>query len=114
MQKSKEQLKTVIRPNFEGKDRMYLTDLAEFEGRNPKLKTFSLAKLLPGEQVGFHEHIGESESYYIISGKGVYNDNGAESEIGPGDVTFTPSGESHGIRNTGDEMLEFIALVILD
>jgi mannose-6-phosphate isomerase-like protein (cupin superfamily) len=36
------------------------------------------------------------------------------SEVLPGTVTFTPSGESHGIKNTENEMLEFIALIIRD
>lgn len=35
-------------------------------------------------------------------------------DIFPGAVTFTPSGKSHGIKNTGSEMLEFIALIIKD
>lgn len=76
MYKIKKQLKVIKRLNYEGKDRMLLTDLADFDKRNQKLKTFALAQLKPGEEVGYHEHIGESESYYIISGEGVYNDNG--------------------------------------
>nr|WP_296904561.1 cupin domain-containing protein [Thermotoga sp.] len=30
-----------------------------------------------------------------------------------GDVCFTDSGESHSIENTGDENLEFLAVIIL-
>ena len=32
--------------------------------------------------------------------------------IEAGDITFTPSGTGHGINNTGDELLEIIALII--
>lgn len=64
--------------------------------------------------MGLHENVGESEMYYIISGTGIYNDNGKEVEISAGSVTLTPSGESHALVNTGDEMLEFLAMFLLD
>lgn len=114
MYKTKEQLNTEIKYNFEGEERMYMTNLADFELKNPKVKLFGLAKLLPNEEVKYHIHEGESETYYIISGNGIYNDNGEEVEIGPGDVTFTPSGEGHALKNTGDCVLEFIAQILLD
>ena len=31
-----------------------------------------------------------------------------------GDVTFTPDGKGHGLTNSGDEDLVFMALIILD
>lgn len=70
--------------------------------------------LKAGEEVEFHIHEGESESYYILSGKGLYNDNGELTEVAQGVVTYTPSGSGHGIKNISDENLEFIALIILD
>lgn len=100
--------------NNDGEKKLYLYNLAEFERKNPKLRTFALAKLLPGEKVEFHIHNEESESYYIISGKGSYNDNGDIVEVTSGTVTFTPSGQGHGIENIGDDVLEFIALIIRD
>lgn len=100
--------------NARGEDKMFLYDMTQFPGKNPKLRTFANVQLKPGEEVGFHIHTGEFESYYIISGTGVYNDNGEEIEALPGLVTFTPSGTGHGIRNTGSKMLEFIALIVLD
>ena len=42
------------------------------------------------------------------------NDNGTEIQALPGMVTFMPSGQGHGIKNTGEEMLSFIALILLD
>ena len=114
MVKTKEQQKVKTESNIRGDIKLYLSDLADFEGRNPKLRTFALAQLKPGEEVEFHIHNNESESYYILSGSGVYNDNGTEMEIFPGTVTFTPSGTGHGIKNNGSELLEFVALILLD
>ncbi len=114
MIKVKEQLKIDVENNQKGDIKLYLSDLAEFDIKNPKLRTFALARLKVGEEVELHKHEGECEYYYIISGSGSYNDNGNIIDILPGTVTFTPSGESHGIKNTGNEMLEFIALIIKD
>ena len=114
MLKIKENLKNEAEYNKEGNVKLFLSDLAEFDIKNPKLRTFALAQLKPGEEVELHKHEGECEYYYIISGNGIYNDNGRETEINPGTVTFTPSGSSHGIKNTDNEMLEFIALIIKD
>lgn len=110
----KENLNVVTEENENGISTLFINDLADFESRNPKLRTFALAKLIPGEEVAFHIHEGESESYYIISGSALYNDNGTEVKLGAGDATFTPSGTGHGIKNIGMETLEFIALIILD
>lgn len=114
MIKTKEQLTIKTESNEAGIVKMYLSNLAEFPEKNKKLRTFALAELKPGEEVGYHIHTGESESYYIISGMGEYNDNGEKCEVLPGTVTFTPSGQGHGIKNVGEEVLTFIALILLD
>ena len=66
----------------------------------------------PGCSLGYHEHHGETETYPIIAGEGVYSDNGAERAIHAGDTFFCDDGGGHGIRNTGADDLVFIALII--
>lgn len=51
--------------------------------------------------IGYHVHDGESETYYILSGRGIFNDNGTVVEVGPGDVTFTGDGEGPQHRGHG-------------
>ncbi len=114
MIKTKTEQKINTETNAKGDIKLSLSDLADFDIRNPKLRMFSLAELKEGEEVEYHRHDGECEYYYIISGVGLYNDNGEERFVSPGTVTFTPSGESHGIKNTGSAMLRFIALIIKD
>lgn len=114
MLKEKKDLTVNTESNEKGQVKMFLSNLAEFEGKNKKLRTFALAELKPGEEVEFHIHTGESESYYIISGEALYNDDGKEISVLPGTVTFTPSGHGHGIKNIGDTVLSFIALILLD
>lgn len=99
----------------DGAGRLQLTKMSDYMiGKPEKLKTYAYAELDPGSEVGFHLHRGESETYYILSGEGEYNDNGLTMPVGPGDVTFTPSGSGHGIRNVGKDKLCFMALIIFD
>ena len=77
-----------------------------------KGRVFSHLHLKPGCEVGWHVHQGDGETYYILRGRGLYNDNGTEVEVGPGDVTFVDSGEGHALLNNGEEELEAIALIL--
>lgn len=79
---------------------------------NDKGRAFAHTTLNPGCEVGYHIHNGDTEIYYILSGKAQYNDNGIITEVEAGDVTFTPNGTGHGIKNTGNVPVELIALII--
>ncbi len=114
MYKEINELKTEIKLNSQGKEKMFKTNLADFIGFNPKARLFSFVRLLPGEEAEYHTHEGESETFFFLSGKGIANDDGTLIEVSPGMVTFTPSGHGHSVKNTGDEMLVFIALILID
>lgn len=77
-----------------------------------KGRVFNHLFLDPGSEVGWHIHHGDGETYYILKGHGEYNDNGTAVRVGPGDVTFVDDGEGHSLKNTGDEPLEAIALIL--
>lgn len=79
-----------------------------------RVRKYAYAKLEPGAVVGYHKHYGESETFYILAGKALYNDNGTERELCPGDVTYTPDGEGHSLENIGDTDLEFMMLIVVD
>lgn len=79
---------------------------------NNKGRAFAHTTLPPQASIGFHMHHNESEIYYILSGEGEFNDNGILVTVEAGDVTFTPSGTGHGIRNISGEPLELIALIL--
>ena len=112
MIKTKEQIKVITEDNAKGDIKMYLHNLKDFDGLSDKVGMYAHARLLPGEEVEFHIHTGETEIYYVISGKGLYDDNGTKVEVGAGTVTFTPDGDGHGIKNIGEDTLEFMALVV--
>ena len=82
------------------------------EEKYGKRRVIAHSTLPPGCAIGYHTHTNESETYYIYSGSGEFNDNGTVVPVSAGDVTFTGAGEGHGLANTGDVPLEFIALIL--
>jgi len=81
----------------------------EFHGKG---RVFAHMRIPPGSSIGVHVHEGEQEITVILSGSGEVLEDGKWLPIHPGDVTITPSGSEHGIRNTGDEDIEMIALIL--
>ena len=66
-----------------------------------------------GSILGYHEHHGNGESYFILSGEAVYDDNGVKRTIKAGDSTWTPDGSGHGVDNSaGKEPIVFMALIV--
>lgn len=66
-----------------------------------------------GSVLGYHEHHGNGESYFILSGEAVYDDNGTKRTIKAGDATWTPDGSGHGVDNSqGKADLVFMALIV--
>ena len=75
-------------------------------------KMYAKIHLDPGCEVGYHYHHGETESYFILTGHGTYDDNGEKQPANPGDLFLCKDGDAHGIKNTGDEELTFMALIL--
>lgn len=98
----------------EGNGHVIIKELLDEQQLNGKCGLYAEVTLEPGCSLGYHEHHNESETYYILSGKGIYSDNGTLRMVSAGDVTFTPDGQGHGLTNSGDEDLVFMALIILD
>jgi len=110
---------SLIEPNSQkarnkanGKGEITITHLltpAELDG---KCAMYAKVTIPPGCSIGIHEHRGNTETYHILSGEALYNDNGKELRIGAGTTTFCPDGEKHGIESIGPEDLVFMALII--
>ena len=78
-----------------------------------KCGLYARVTLPPGATLGYHEHHGNGESYFILSGEGTYDDNGQKRTIRAGEVTWTPDGTGHGLSNeNGKEDLVFMALIV--
>ena len=93
----------------EAENRKILRGAGEMAGKG---RLFNHIILRPGCEVAWHVHHGDGETYFILKGRGLYNDNGMEVEVGPGDVTFVDAEEGHALRSIGEEDLEAIALIL--
>ncbi len=65
---------------------------------------FRKRKMHPGSAIGYHLH-DKDEIYYVISGQGELMMNGEKSSVGPGTAILTRPGDSHGLRQVGEEDL---------
>ena len=99
---------------FGGKGDPYAYKLMEGEELTDAGRLYNLVTFPPNTSIGYHEHVGESETYYILKGKGIFNDDGVEKEVEAGDVLYTGPGHSHGLANAGDEDLQIVALICYD
>ncbi len=107
------QMKTIIVDNLrDGVGKTEVTTLIEKEDIQGACRLFARFTLKPGCSIGRHGHEGEEELYYIISGKGVVDDNGVKRNVQEGDATITSSGCFHAIENCGEDELEFLACVL--
>lgn len=96
-----------------GKGHVIIERLLGEKELNGKCGLYAKVTIEPGCSLGYHEHHGESETYFILSGKGDYNDNGEVIPVKAGYCTVTGDGCGHGLANTGNEDLVFMALIIL-
>ena len=75
-------------------------------------RLFAKMVIEPGNSVGFHKHEGDMEAYYILKGKGLVSDNGNETVMEAGDSHVCPDGQSHSLKNVGEDALEFVAVIL--
>ena len=97
-----------------GRGHILLRPLYTPEQRHGFCNLYAQVTLEPGCEIGYHKHVKEAESYYVVEGSGIYNDNGTERRITKGDITYTPDGCSHGLYNDGTANLVIIANIIPD
>ena len=97
---------------FGGEGEVRMKKLLAPEDFCGKGRLFAHNVILPGSAIGFHQHKGDFETYYILKGEGMIDDNGVKSPVREGKKNYTKNGESHGLANTGTENLEVMALLL--
>ena len=75
-------------------------------------RLFSKLVIPPGASIGYHEHSGEFEAFYVISGEATIDDNGKQEVIKAGDMAICKDGEGHSTRNNDSEDLVLIAMIM--
>lgn len=95
-----------------GTGTVHMMQIVKEEELMGKGRLFNHITLEPGCSIGLHEHVGEAEIFYILSGSGTATDNGAEVRLEKGDMLYTGDGSSHSVRNDGERPLELVAVIL--
>jgi mannose-6-phosphate isomerase-like protein (cupin superfamily) len=69
--------------------------------------SLQISEIPIGSEQPIHNHEPE-QCYYIIKGEGLMVIDNESQEVKKGDAIFIPSNSTHGIRNLGNEVLEYI------
>lgn len=75
-------------------------------------RLFAINTLAPGSSIGYHEHRGEFEVYYILEGVARVTDDGEEYDLAAGDMMLCADGHGHAIANRSDAPMRFLALIL--
>ena len=73
--------------------------------------------LFPGSSIGWHQHINDTEPYYILRGEGDFYEGDTEDgerrkyHVKAGQVCVINVGQWHCMENNSDDELEFVALI---
>ena len=97
-----------------GKGHVTVVNFFEQEDFLDKGRLYGKSIIEPGNSIGYHTHQGDQEAYFIVKGKALYNDNGKEMVLEPGDLAICKDGDSHSIEAFGDENLEYIMLILFN
>jgi len=84
------------------------------EGTVSHSRLFAELVIEKGCSIGKHDHVNETEYYWITEGKGIVTEADGEKVVQKGDLVITGGGASHAIRNDEDETLKLMALIILE
>ena len=113
MTKKSVDLSTKLEPNLKGgKGTIKILNILETQELYGVGRLFAVSIIPPGASIGRHTHEGDFETYYILKGRALVNDNGSAAELGPGDMTQCKDGNFHSIENIGDEDLEYLAVIL--
>lgn len=95
-----------------GKGPAYLHHIISEEELFGHGRLYAKVILPPGSSVGWHQHVGETEPYYILKGHGDFIDHDRTiTRVGVGDCCLIQPGQWHSIVNNSSEDLEFMALI---
>jgi mannose-6-phosphate isomerase-like protein (cupin superfamily) len=77
-------------------------------GDNDRLNNVEIL-IIPGHQISPHKHDNSTEFFYVASGQGEFLDGDEWKPIKKSDAFKAPIGRTHGIMNSGIDMLVLLA-----
>ena len=101
----------------ESRGKRYMYHVLTKEELNGHGRLYARVVLPAGSSVGWHQHVHDTEPYYILSGEGDFYEGNSENgeriktRVHAGDVCVIDVGQWHSIENNSDGNLEFMALI---
>jgi mannose-6-phosphate isomerase-like protein (cupin superfamily) len=109
VRKTKVEMKQEVRG---GKGEVEFRHILSADELNGHGSMYAQVVLKPGSSIGWHQHIGNTEPYFILEGHGTFVDHdGSRIPVGPGDVCTIEVGQSHAMENDSEADLVFMALI---
>ncbi len=71
--------------------------------------SMQISEIPIGSEQPIHNH-GPEQCYYIIRGKGLMIIEEETRDVHAGDAVYIPSNMKHGIKNLGDDVLEYLTV----
>lgn len=80
----------------------------EDEGYKSAINFLDYTIMPPHTSIGYHQHIGNEETYIVLSGTGMIKINDIERRVNEKDVIIANDGDWHGLVNDSNENLELL------
>ena len=75
-------------------------------------RLYAKVVLPPGSSIGWHQHVHETEPYYILYGEGDFIDTDKSvTKVHAGDICTIEFNGWHALENNSDEDLALVALI---
>ncbi|MBQ7151450.1 MAG: cupin domain-containing protein [Synergistaceae bacterium] len=101
----------------ESKGVRYIRHIVSKEELNGHGRLFSHTVLPSGSSIGWHQHVHDTEPYYILKGEGDFYEGDSENgerkktHVQAGDVCLINVGQWHALENNSGKDIEIIALI---
>jgi mannose-6-phosphate isomerase-like protein (cupin superfamily) len=73
---------------------------------------FEFVRVPVGTSIGRHRHSRTEEIYFVLSGRGLMDQDGVRTEIGPGDLIMSRRDVTHAMDVLDDEAVELLVIEI--
>lgn len=100
-----------------GCGKVYKYDIVSKEELNGHGRLYARVVIPSGSSVGWHQHVHDTEPYYILKGEGDFYEGDSENgerrkyHVKAGQVCVIEVGQWHSIENNSDSELEIVALI---
>ncbi len=112
VKKAEEMVREITQRMQGGAGDVIITHLFEGHEYDGQARRIAQITLSPECSIGPHAHEGEEELIFMLEGRALYTEDGAESVLEKGDASLLKPGVVHSIANQTDEDILFLSLIL--